>query len=510
MTTATETKKAKILMTRSQKIRFGLGILLSAISGLLLLFSFPPYGLWPLIWIACVPYRFAQYRLFPIKWSSLAEATAILFFLGPFLARLFGTEFGPFFYLLGVLIAILIFFLSRERKFIEMTGYRWFILYGAVAWVAFEMIRATFIPLVATSAFIGYTQSTQPWITQPVSIFSVYGLNLVIMMVNFALAQGLMAWADRKWQVEDVVPVNQKSTRSGLIISGAVLVAWFGISFVLLSTAPKDVPSVRVAAVQPGYTLPAFQDEVNTSRMRFDAFAEDARDAVQQGAEVIFTPEMLFNFDPQVEFTDEFRALAAETDTYIYITYVVAIEGQDFRNESVLLSPSGEFSEVYGKNEIPPGEPVTPTAGVYPVVDTPLGRLATMICHDANYTATARKLKANGAQLVSAGLNEFGGFGEQYWTNVSFRAIENRTAMVVTSRETGSAIINPDGTPSALNLDKGEHLVLVGDVILGSGDTLYTSLGDILGWVSLVVFIAFMVFQSIVEKRAKKVDSEQS
>jgi apolipoprotein N-acyltransferase len=188
----------------------------------------------------------------------------------------------------------------------------------------------------------------------------------------------------------------------------------------------------------------------------------------------------------------------------------VAIEGQDFRNESVLLSPSGDFSEVYGKNEIPPGEPATPSAGVYPVVETPLGRLATMICHDANYTDTARKLTANGAQLISSGLNEFGGFGEQYWTNVSFRAIENRTAMVVTARETGSAIINPDGSISALNIDKGEHFILVGDVTLGSDNTLYTSLGDILGWVTMVGFVAFIVFESISNKRTTKAQEKSS
>jgi len=40
--------------------------------------------------------------------------------------------------------------------------------------VGFEMVRATFIPLVGTSAFVGYTQATQAWVIQPVSIFSVY------------------------------------------------------------------------------------------------------------------------------------------------------------------------------------------------------------------------------------------------------------------------------------------------------------------------------------------------
>jgi apolipoprotein N-acyltransferase len=504
MTTISGIKSREKVVVQTGTIQFALGIVLSALSGVMLLLAFPPYGWWPLMWIACVPYRFAQYRLMPQKWSSVAETVAILVWLGPFMARMFGMDNGPFFYLLGVFIAILSFFLSKDRKFHELTGYRWFILQGVVAWVGFEMVRATFIPLVATSAFVGYTQSTQPWITQPISVFSVYGLNLIIMLVNFALTLGLMRWSDRKWQFIDTVPVGSRQARSGLFAMGAVLVVWFGISLALLNATPKDMPIVRVAAIQPGYSKGAFQDVVNTSQMRFDAFAQDVHEAAAQGARIIFTPEMMFNFDPQVEFTDEFRALAAETDTYIFIDYTVSIEGQDWRNESILLSPSGEFSAAYGKNEIPPGEPYTPTAGVYPVFDTPLGKLATMICHDANYTDTARKLAANGAQLVSAGLNEFGGFGEQYWTNVSFRAIENRTAMVVTSRETGSAIINPNGSPAALDLEVGNHVVLVGDVTLGSGNAPYTSLGDILGWVSMIAFIGFIVYQSLVEKRAKK------
>ena len=504
MTTTANIKSQAKVVVQATAIRLALGIVLSALSGVMLLLAFPPYGLWPLMWIACVPFRYAQHRLMPLKWSSLAESVALLVWLGPFMARMFGMDNGPVFYYLGVLIAILTFFLGRERKFHELTGYRWFVLYGVIAWVGFEMIRATFVPLVATSAFIGYTQSTQPWITQPVSVFSVYGLNMVIMLVNFALTQALMSWSDRKWQFDDVVHIESRQSRNGLVTMGAFLIVWFGISLALLNAAPKHMPTVRVAAIQPGYDKGAFQDEINTSQMRFDAFAKDAREAAAQGAKIIYTPEIMFNFDPQVEFTDEFRALATETGAYIFIDYSVAIEGQDWRNESILLSPSGEFSTVYGKNENPPGEPYTPTAGVYPVFDTPLGKLATMICHDANYTDTARKLAVNGAQLVSSGLNEFGGFGEQYWTNVSFRAIENRTAMVVTSRENGSAIINADGSLAALDLEREKHVVLVGDVTLGSGNAPYTSLGDVLGWVSMIAFVGFMVYQSVVEKRAKK------
>jgi apolipoprotein N-acyltransferase len=434
----------------------------------------------------------------------------MLLWLGPFMARLFGTEFGPIFTYLGVLIAILTYFTNRERKFLERTGYRWFILHGAINWVGFEMIRATVIPLVATSAFIGYTQSTQAWVTQPVSIFSVYGLNLVIMLVNFALTQGAMAWFDRRWQPEDVVPVDGRATRNWLVITGIVLLVWIGISMVTLGVAPKDAPTVRVAALQPNYAKPAFQDEVVTSQMRFDAFADWARQASQQGAQIIYTPEMAFNFDPQAEFTEEFRALAKETGAHIVINYTYAVEGEPWRNEAILLYPSGAFSDVYAKNHAPPGEPLSPTAGAYPVYDTPLGRLAALICHDGNYTDVARKLTRNGAQLISASLNEFGGFGEQYWTNVTFRAVENRTAMVVTARETGSAIIDPYGRQVALTLNPGEQVVLVGDVSLGSGNgTHFTTLGDWLGWLSLAGWVFFVVLQTA-EKRRHKKSQEQA
>jgi len=505
MATISHIKAQEKVAGQTTAWRFALGIALSALSGVLLLLAFPPYGFWPLAWFALVPALLAQYRILPGKWTSLAATIYAAIWLGPFLARLFGPEFGPFFQYLGFWIAILEFFVAKDRKFHELTKYRWFTLQGILAWVGFEMIRATFIPLIATSAFIGYTQATQPWLIQPVSVFSVYGLNLVIILCNYALAQGAMAWLDRKWTAADVVPVEVRSTRRWLAGMGVVLAAWIGLSVILLNSAP-EMPTVRVASVRPNFPKPAFQDEVNTSQVRFDTFAEQAREAAAQGAKAIYTPEMMFNFDPQVEYTEQFRTLAKETGAYLFITYVVAIEGQPWRNESVMLSPEGEFSQVYGKNHTwMIGEPPTPSAGNFLVYETPLGKLAGLICHDANYTDIARKLTANGAQIIAAPYREFGGFGEQAWTNALFRAVENRTAVVISGVATVSGIINPDGSLVALDTDiNGSRVTMVGDVTLGSGPTPYTSLGDLLGWASLAGYVFFMVYQSVVEGRAKK------
>lgn len=503
MTTISLAQKKESVFAQSTAARFALGIALSALSGVMLLLSFPPYGLWFLAWMGFVPYLFAQYRLMPFKWSSLAVALANLIWLGPFLARLFGTEVGFFFTYLGIWIAIMNLLISKERNFHQITRYRWLVLSGVAAFVGFEMVRATFIPLVATSAFVGYTQAKQTWLIQPVSIFSVYGLDLLIMLVNYSIALAVIAWFDRRWKSVDFSPVDPRMARNWLGITSVVLVAWIGLSLVMFNRA-ADQPTVRVAALRPNFPLPAFQDEVNTSQIRFDMFAEQAREAAAQGAQIIYTPEMMFNFDPQKEFTNEFRAVAKETGMYIFITYTIVQEGEPWRNEAVLLTPQGEFLDVYGKNHAF-GEPPSAMRGVFPVYDTPLGNLATLICHDANYTDVARKLTANGAQIIAAPVREFGGFGDQYWTNVLFRAVENQTAMVVSGVSTISAIINADGSIAALDTkENGSRLTLVADVTLGSGPTPYTSLGDILGWIAMAGFIFFMVFQSVTEKRARK------
>jgi apolipoprotein N-acyltransferase len=84
--------------------------------------------------------------------------------------------------------------------------------------------------------------------------------------------------------------------------------------------------------------------------------------------------------------------------------------------------------------------------------------------------------------------------------------VENQTAMVVTGAASVAAIIDPYGRQIALDVNKdGSEVILVGNVSLGAGKgTLYTSLGDILGWVSLAGLVVFSVYQSVNGRQAKK------
>ena len=174
-------------MNKSKSIL--VGMVLSLLSALLLTAAFPPYELWPLVFVALVPMLVAQYRLFPRAWSGLAYALGIGgFFL--FFMSLGGLI--PFLVWLPAPVAVIAGFVGwRERIFHERTRARFFWLVGPIIWVGFEMIRGL-VPFFGTWGFPAYALYNQPWLIQPVSIFSIYGLDLLIIMVNYVIALGLM------------------------------------------------------------------------------------------------------------------------------------------------------------------------------------------------------------------------------------------------------------------------------------------------------------------------------
>jgi apolipoprotein N-acyltransferase len=273
---------------------------------------------------------------------------------------------------------------------------------------------------------------------------------------------------------------------------------------ILSFTAPPSQSTIRVAALQPNFDKPAFQDTALSDENRIEIYGDMIREAAARGARIVFTPEMAFNFDPQMDHSKEFISLTRETGVYLFINYTVSKEGEAWRNEVILLSPDGIFyNPAYGKNHTPPGESRSLVTGIYPVYSTPLGKVAALICHDGNYTDIARKLTLNGAQLISAGLNEFGGFGEQYWTNLTFRAVENRIAVIVTSRQSGSAIIDAMGRQIALDINPKTRTILLGDLPLQVSGTAFTRIGDLIGWISLAGFIFFIIFSIVLSSRGK-------
>ncbi len=488
-------------------LHFGLGIGLSLLSALLLILAFHPYNQWYLAFFALIPMRLAEYRFFPLKWAGLGSAIGVGGWLFVFLSRMFGNSgAGQVIQIVvAVIIVIQVFATPGTRRFNERTSYRWFVLEGVTGWVGSEMIRS-FIPPINTHAFIAQTMYTQPWLLQPISIFSIYGLSAIIVLINYAFLQGIMFVVDRKWHFDDLPKINLRPTLGWLSAAGFAFLLWVGITGIVALTRPDNPQTIRVAAVQHGFPAPGHQDTPESQLLRLKVLSEQSRLAAEQGAQLIVWPELGLGFDPQVEHTAEFKTLAAETGAYLLIGYGVD-DPRGWRNEMVMVSPAGEFLAVYGKNHnTSPGEPPIITSGVYPVYDTPLGRLATLICNDVHFTDVSRRLTRNGAQLIAVPTLEIPGIALEQVAQSVMRAVENRVAVVKADVAYASVVIDPYGRIVALKNGSpdGASFALVVDVPLGSGKTFYNWINiDWVGWMMLAGFIFFMVFSNL-KKKAKK------
>jgi apolipoprotein N-acyltransferase len=482
-------------MKTSTRILFGLT--LSLMTAVLYIFAFQPYSIWPLAFVAYAPMLIAEQRILPLRWSGLGRGAGIGLFLIVFLFSLFGggSTMWIFFAVAGGLVLISLFTTPNLRVFHERTGYRWFIFQGAIDAAGIEMVRS-FIPLIRTHAFFAQTMYAQPWMLQGISIFSIYGLTLLIMLVNFAVALGLMLAFDQLWRFDGQPALDRRISIHGMSAAAILFFLWAGFGFLTLATAPKDSPMLRVAAIQHGFAKPGHQDP-DSQLMRLAVLSEQTRIAAGQGARFIVWPELSFGFDPQVEHRTELQALSKETNTYILIGYGVDTSEGGWRNEAVMLKPSGEFTSVYGKNfPSEPGEPRIISAGSYPVWETELGRLATIICNDVNFTKATRTSVHNGAQIVAVPTFETGapGLGWEQRTQVVLRAVENRVSVVKAEAAGTSVIVDPYGRIVAqAKLPAGTANALVADVPLGTGNTIYSHLSDWMGWLTLVGMIGFSV-----------------
>lgn len=477
----------------------GRGLALSLATPVLVALAFPPFGWWPLVWVAFVPMVVAQHRVLPARWSGLAIGVGIggnfAVHLSPGLAD---GDVGLLIQAWPLFVAALVAALAwRSRTYQERTGYRWFLLSAPVAWVALDFLRSSGTEvLAATFGYPSYAMYDHPALLQPVSVFGINGLELLILLANWAIAGVAIAALDRSrtgagmsWAVS--------LRRLGTV--AALVTAWSLGSLALLD---DPAPDVRVAAVQTGVERGSAGWEE-----RYARDLAQTREAAARGAELVVWNEVGLAIDPAAERTDELRALVAETGVHLAIGYGVTDDEGRRLNEVTLLAPDGRFLGRYGKDH--PGTfagDYSDTGGTYPVYATSLGPISTIICYDLDFTDTARRMARGGARLVATPSADVPALAYVHYTHLVFRAIENRVSMVKADNEFDSAIIDPYGRvlAKAISADGGLQATLVADVPLGSGDSPWVRYGDIVGWLCVAGMAVFAVHATAVRLAARR------
>lgn len=486
-------------MKNLMRVILGLGLALVSAGLLILSFSINSVGF--LILVSFVPMLISQYCILPEKIASLSPALAISVWLGAVLIPIFG-KMSIGMAVIPLIAAVIVFFTDQaKRGFHERTAYRWFVLEGIVGWVGLEMIRS-FIPAIGTWLFVGYPLWEFAALLQPLSVLGIYGLDLLIMATNYAV--GLLGVICIKFLIsarKNPIPKLLLARTAGIWM--VLLLIWLGMNSGIRNQFQESEAVIRVAAIQPNLPRAAHRDSQLSSGERIGILAEMTRQAVGQGAELVVWPEMVLGFDPKIEQNSGLIQLAQETGAYIVVGYVID-EESGFRNEAVLLTPAGEILEPYGKAHpmITSGEPRSTLAGNFPTYETAFGKLGIMICFDAHFTDVARSLGRQGVQLIANPALFGASIADMTVSQVVFRAIENRTAVVMADVAFSSAIIDPyGGVVESTFTPEGGAAIVIADVPLGEGKTFYARTGDWLGWLSLIGLICFI---GIIKREQKK------
>jgi predicted amidohydrolase len=239
------------------------------------------------------------------------------------------------------------------------------------------------------------------------------------------------------------------------------------------STLPSFT-TYRVAAIQ-------FEPLLGEKERNVAALLSMVEEAAQHDARLIVLPELATTgycwvsreeVAPFVEpipgpTTDRFQALATKYDCYIALCLAEVDPNTDiYYNGMALIGPSGIVG-TYRKIHSYISEPRWARDGDLgmPVWDTPLGRLAALICMDAAYFESARIPALHGADVLLFPTNWL----EEHCPSSSWmaRAFENGVYFIAANRygiergvqfSGGSCILNPDGSIQAYR-DTGDGIV---------------------------------------------------
>jgi apolipoprotein N-acyltransferase len=485
-----------------------LGCALAALTGVLATLSFAPCDAWWVVWFAFVPMIVAQYRVLPARWSALGPALGVGGFVFGYVGGAFPAHAAWYMQALPLVFFALLFASARgSRVRQDRVGYRWLPISAATSWVVFEFVR---IPFIATWGYFGYALYGQSWLLQPVRAFGIFGLDLLIALVNYALALGIMAALDQRGRFEAPVRVEARHALAWCAVALGAAAVWTSAS---LMWPRADGPTVRVAALQPGvrpFELGKTKEERN--RRTLERLSAQTRVAGGRGAKVVVWPEAALSVDPALAYRAELGALARETGAYLVVGYGI-FEPAGQRNEVVTVTPRGEVVGRYGKNH-----PVSFLGGsslwrgVYPTVDAPFGTMGSVICYDMDFTDTPRELALRGAKLVAVPSADWRAIASKHYTFAVFRALETGAAFVKSEYSRDSAIVDAYGQVVASAVTpSGSEAVLVGDVTLRDGVPLAARWGDWVAWLC-VLAVAVRAIRSAARwlGRARSRDLEAS
>ncbi|MER6026092.1 nitrilase-related carbon-nitrogen hydrolase [Streptomyces sp. NPDC001851] len=288
----------------------------------------------------------------------------------------------------------------------------------------------------------------------------------------------------------------------GVLLAGGARLAFF----------PPQGTTVRIAGVSPSRTvterlhatLARFADgpggiaaaPATAVRPAMAAVENDLLDATRReaaaGAKIVVWPEEAVRAqEPDAPAAiDAARAEARRSRVYLEIgVRVYSTTAPAYgRDEALLIDPRGTVLRTYQKaHPIPGSERFTPGDGQVPVVRTPYGRLANVICYDADFPALMRTR----ADIMLVPAHDWQEYGGAHTGKAALAAVEGGYSLVRQDEEGVTAAYDHEGRVlAATDYFTTERQTTVAYVPVRGVTTVYDRVGDTFAWLCLAALAA--------------------
>lgn len=469
----------------------------SSLAGVLVAAALPPWGWWPMALVGVA--LFVRLTL-----STANDSRRVRFFVGfVFAASWFAPGMGWMWFLTapGYLIAVVLFSSFHGLASVVGTGTRLPVVGIVLAHTLAETLRMSFpfggVPL----ASLAIATASSPL----AHISSLSGPLFVTLVV---------------WTLSAIIAVSSRATWlrnaiAGLAITAALLV------IVVISPHAHDLGSVkRVAAVQgggPQGTLAIYTNPRDVVERHLAA----TKTITDRGLDMVIWPENVIDVDDfysSVE-REEIAAEASRLGAPFVVGITEDVDRRYFTNAQIVVNVDGTLADRYDKvRRVPFGEFV-PLRGLLESLGAPVDRIprdaqagdtpaslrvgdttvAVVISWEVFFSGRANEGVERDATFIVNPTNGSSYTGTilqtQQIASSRLRAIEQDRWLVQVSPTGFSAIISPSGEVHDRTA-VSEQRVIIGDVPLRTGRTLYSRLGDLPLIVTIVSVLLALLYSS--------------
>ncbi len=455
-------------------VRAGFGLALA--SPLLMWLSLPGGGeFWPALGIALVPLLYLtqldslRLRFFLGFFSGLVHFILLLYWIVIVLGRYGGLPWFfsvPAFFLLSAYMAVYIaLFIALAGIFQRRWGIQFTLYFMPILWVGLDWLRS-----ILFSGFpwmdLGYGLWQVPVLIQVSDALGHYFLTFAIVLVNcsiFSLLQNV------KWQMK----LTHAAVSCSLVLA---IVAYGTHKIEQIQTITDTAEHTSIGIVQ-GNIDQSRKWSPGVQRETIQTYLEQSKALLNEANPpyLIVWPETALPFfpdrNPLFEYLPQFTQ---ENSTFLltgspwYEVQNYQTKDVDFYNAAFIITPQGDYGDVYFKSHLVPFGEYVPLKRFLPflaplveaVGDFSPGSIATplqtgnvrsgvLICFESIFPEIARKWVDNGANVL-VNLTNDAWYGRSSAPSQSmamsvYRAVETRRSLVRSANTGISAFVDPLG-----------------------------------------------------------------